>query len=60
MFEPEPDTRLRFLQSALREAERMAQEFDWLDEQKWADYWHAEAQRLRRLLKEGKTHDPRF
>lgn len=60
MFEPEPDARLRFLQSALREAERNAQEAEWLDQQKFYDYWHAEAQRLRRLLKEGQTHDPRF
>ena len=54
------DLRTRCIVSALREAERMAQEFEWLDEQKWADYWHAEAQRLRRLLKEGQTHEPRF
>lgn len=60
MSEPEPDTRLRFLQSAVREAERMAQEFEWLDESKWADYWHAEAARLRRLIKEGNTYEPRF
>lgn len=60
MFEPEPDARLRFLQSAMREAERNAQEAEWLDQQKFYDYWHAEAQRLRRLLKEGQTHEPRF
>ena len=60
MSEQQPDARLRFLQSAVREAERMAQEFDWLDEQKWADYWHAEAARLRRLIKEGHTHEPTF
>ena len=54
------DARTRCVVSALREAERMAQEADWLDQEKLADYWHAEAQRLRRLLKEGQTHDPRF
>lgn len=54
------DTRLRVIQSALREAERNAQEAEWLDQQKFYDYWHAEAQRLRRLLKEGQTHEPRF
>lgn len=60
MSEREPDPRTRCIVSALREAERMAQEFDWLDEQKWADYWHAEAARLRRLIKEGNTYEPRF
>lgn len=60
MSEPEPDARLRVIQSALREAERNAQEAEWLDQQKFYDYWHAEAQRLRRLLKEGQTHEPRF
>lgn len=33
---------------------------EWLDQPKFADYWHAEVMRLRRLLKEGQTHDPRF
>ena len=60
MFEPREDDRMRCVAAALREAERNAQEADWLDQPKFADYWHAEAQRLRRLLKEGQTHDPRF
>ena len=60
MFEPEPDARTRCIVSALKEAERNAQEAEWLDQQKFYDYWHAEAQRLRRLLKEGHTHEPRF
>ena len=60
MSKSEPDARLRVIQSALREAERNAQEAEWLDQQKFYDYWHAEAQRLRRLLKEGQTHEPRF
>lgn len=60
MLEQQPDARLRFLQSAVREAERMAQEFEWLDEQKWSDYWYAEAARLQRLIKEGQTYEPTF
>ena len=60
MSDTREDPRTRCIVSALREAERNAQEADWLDQQKFYDYWHAEAQRLRRLLKEGQTHDPRF
>ena len=51
------DPRTRCIQSALREAERNAQEADWLDQPKFADYWHAEVMRLRRLLKEGTDNE---
>ena len=60
MLDTGKDPRARCIQSALREAEKLAQEFEWLDQEKFADYWQAEVMRLRRLLKEGQTHEPTF